>query len=165
VPARDELTERDVAPYGYAWRRGEWLLVGHDHLRDALRVFYLRRVRALRLAPTKKKPPHYEVPESFDVRDWSRQEPWDYLAHPPCEATVRFTGSLAKIAPKLLPRARLATAPDDARLARLVVQNLDGLVRQCLAWGPEAELVSPADARERARAMLAAIAAPTGGAT
>jgi predicted DNA-binding transcriptional regulator YafY len=164
VPARDELTERDLEPYGYAWRRGEWLLVGKDHLRDAVRVFYLRRVRALALAKTKKKAPHFEVPEGFDVRDWSRQEPWEYFAHPPREATVRFTGSLAKIAPRLLPRARLATAPDNARLARVVVRNLDGLVRQCLAWGPEAAVVDPPEARERARTMLAAIAAPGEGA-
>jgi hypothetical protein len=77
---------------------------------------------------------------------------------------VRFTGSLAKIAPRLLPRARLATAPDNARLARVVVRNLDGLVRQCLAWGPEAAVVDPPEARERARALLAAIAAPGEGA-
>jgi proteasome accessory factor B len=106
------------------------------------------------------KPPHYAVPPGFDVRDWSRQEPWDYLAHERREAVVRFTGSLAKIAAKVLPRARLATAADGARVARLVVTNADALVRQCLAWGPEAELVEPADARGRARAMLAAARGP-----
>ena len=45
----------------------------------------------------------------------------------PREATVRFTGSLAKIAPRLVPGAKLATAPDNSRVARLVVRNLDGL--------------------------------------
>ena len=165
VPARDELTERDLSPYGYAWRRGEWIVVGHCHLRNALRVFYMRRVRALKLAPTKKKLPHFEVPEGFDVREWSRQEPWDYLAHPPYEAKVRFTGSLAKIAPKLMPKAKLSTTPDNARLARVVVRNLDGLVRQCLAWGPQAELVEPVEARDRAREILSAIGAAAGGAT
>jgi proteasome accessory factor B len=164
VPARDELTERDVEPYGCAWRRGEWILVGWCRLRKAVRVFYLRRVRALGLAKLGKKPPHYDLPATFDVRDWSRQEIWEYLAHEPREALVRFTGSLAKIAPRLLPRARLATAPDNARLARLVVRNVDGLVRQCLAWGPEAEVLEPADARERAREILAAVAARAGGA-
>jgi proteasome accessory factor B len=154
VPARDEVTERDVEPYGCAWRRGEWLLVGWCRAREAVRVFYLRRVRALGLARLRKRPPHYAIPARFDVRDWSRQEPWEFLAHEPREALVRFTGSLANIAPRLVPRAKLATAPDNARLARLVVRDVDGLVRQCLAWGPEAELLEPPDARERARAIL-----------
>ncbi|MGI5863842.1 MAG: helix-turn-helix transcriptional regulator, partial [Myxococcales bacterium] len=47
VPARGEETERDVDVYGFAWRRGVWLFVGHCHLRQAMRVFYLTRVREL----------------------------------------------------------------------------------------------------------------------
>lgn len=163
VPARQELTERDLSPYGYAWRRGEWLLVGRCHLRHAMRVFYLRRVRALGLAAPRRKPPHFEIPADFDVRDWSRQEPWDYFAHLPREAAVRFTGSLARIAPRLVPGAKLERAADGARVARLVVRNVEGLVRQCLAWGPEAELLEPADARERVRHVLAALPAAAGG--
>jgi proteasome accessory factor B len=157
VPARDEVTSRDVSPFGYGWRRGDWILVGYCHLRKAVRVFYLRRARALAPAKLKKGPPHYDIPADFDVRGWSRQEPWDYLAHAPTEAAVRFRGSLAKIAPKLLPRAKFALAADNSRTARVVVRNLDGLVRQCLAWGPEAELVEPEAGRARAREILEAL--------
>jgi proteasome accessory factor B len=162
VPARDEVTERDLSPYGYAWRRGEWILVGRCHLRNAVRVFYLRRIRALKLA-RKARTPQFDVPEGFDIQDWSRQEPWDFFAHPPREAAVRFTGSLAKIAPKLVPRAKLERAADGARLARLVVRDVEGLVRQCLAWGSEAELLQPPDARERVREILSTLSAGAGG--
>ncbi|WP_242333371.1 YafY family protein [Anaeromyxobacter sp. SG66] len=154
VPARDELTERDVSPYGYAWRRGEWMLVAYCHARKAVRVFYLRRVRGMKSAP---RAGYVRPPDDFDVRRWSRQEPWDYLAHEPLEAAVRFTGSLAKIAPRLVPSARLSTQADNARVARFVVRDVDGLVRQCLAWGAEAEVLEPARARDRAREMLGAI--------
>lgn len=168
VPARDEVTERDLSPYGYACRRGEWLLVGYCHTRKAVRVFYLGRVRSLKLAPKPKKGAekleYVKRPAGFDVHRWSRQEPWEYFGHEPVEALVRFRGSLAKIAPKLVPEAKLSTAPDNARIARFVVRNVYGLVRQCLAWGPEAEIVAPAEARERANEMLAAIAAGEGGA-
>jgi proteasome accessory factor B len=162
VPARNEVTERDLSPYGFAWRRGEWIVVGWCHLRKGARVFYLRRVRSLRLAPAKSA--YVRAPSDFDVRRWSRQEPWDYLAHEPVEAVVRFRGSLAKLAPRLLPGAKVTTAPDNARVARLAVRNVDGLVRQCLAWGPEAELLEPAGARARARELLAAVLADGGGA-
>lgn len=154
-----EETRRRVDPYGYAWRRGEWLFAGHCHLREATRVFYLRRVVSMRPAPKDPRRPDYRIPAGFDVRAWSRQEPWDYLVHGPREAAVRFRGSLAKVAPRLLPGARLATEPDGARTARLSVRNLAGLVRQVLAWGPEAELLEPADGRALAREALAGLRA------
>jgi len=154
-----EVTERRVDVYGYAWRRGQWIFVGYCHLREAVRVFLLERVQSLAVAPAEKKKPDYCIPDDFDVRTWSRQEPWDYLVHEPREARVGFRGSLAKIAPQLLPQAELTREPDNARVARLVVRNLRGLVRQALAWGPEAEVLDPPDARQMAREMLAGLAA------
>jgi proteasome accessory factor B len=149
-----EVVERRVDVYGYSWRRGEWIFVGHDHLREARRVFLLRRVQSLGLEPADSKREDYEIPDDFDIRAWSRQEPWDYLVHEPVAAAVRFRGSLARVAPRLLPGARLATEPDDSRVARLEVRNLPGLVRQALAWGPDAELLEPAAGREMAREIL-----------
>ena len=151
------MTERLVDVYGYAWRRGHWIFVGHCHLRGGVRMFYLDRVRALDVAPARPRGSDYAVPDDFDIRTWSRQEPWEYFEHEPREAVVRFRGSLAALAPKLLPRASLAREPDNSRLARLVVRNLRGLVRQALAWGPEAELLEPAEGREMARAILASL--------
>ncbi len=165
VPARNELTLRDLSPYGFAYRRGEWILVGHCHRRKGVRLFYLRRVRSLKPAPAgKSTEPFVPMPGGFEISAWSRQEPWDYLVHDRREAVVRFTGSLAKIAATLIPGAKLTAAPDNARLARFVIRNTDGLVRQCLAWGVEAELLEPAEAREAALAVVQAIAAPTGSA-
>ena len=101
--------------------------------------------------------PDYRIPDDFDVRRWSRQQVWEYLVHPPVAATIRFHGSLAPIARQLLPGARVATDADGARVARLEARNLRGLVRQVLAFGPEAELVEPAEGRALAREMLAAV--------
>jgi len=155
----EEPTERNLDLYGYAWRRGEWIFAGHCHLRDAPRVFFLRRVESMKLVPADARKPDYQIPSSFDIGTWSRQQPWDYLAHGPREAAVRFRGSLASVASKLLPGARLTTEPDNARTARLTVRNLAGLVRQTLAWGPEAELLEPAEGRAMAREMLAGLRA------
>jgi proteasome accessory factor B len=47
-------------------------------------------------------------------------------------------------------------------VARLVVKNLGGLVRQALAWGPEAELLEPADGRAMAREILLALSGRLG---
>jgi len=153
-----EVVARDVDVYGWASRRGEWLFAGWCHRREAVRVFYLSRVRALKVNAVRKQDPDYAIPAGFDIRRWSRQQPWDYEVHPPRAAAVRFRGSLARLARQLLPTARVTTEPDGARLAALEVRNLRGLVRQALAWGLEAELVEPAEGRALARELLAPLA-------
>lgn len=159
--ATGEVTTRDVDVHGFALRRGEWIFVGYCHRRKAARIFYLSRVRALatvKAAEVGVRPgqPMYPIPADFDVRRWSRQRIWDYDVHEPVEAAVRFTRSLAPIAAQLLPGGRIATEPSGARVVTLPgVRNLRGLVRQALAWGPEAEVRSPPRARELAREILA----------
>lgn len=159
-----EVVSREVDVFGWASRRGEWIFVGHCHLRKDVRIFYLSRVRSLSVNARRPNDPDYEVPEGFDVRRWSRQQIWDYDVHPPRVAAVRFRGSLARIAARLLPAAKVTADGDGARVARLEVRNLRGLVRQALAWGPEAELVEPVEGRAMAREILAGLgAAPRGG--
>lgn len=160
--ADGSVTERLVDVYGYAWRRGHWIFVGHCHLRGGVRMFYLDRVRAMRIAPAQARGADFPVPAEFDIRAWSRQETWEYFEHDPRDAAVRFRGSLAALAPKLLPRATLTREPDGTRLARLRVCNLPGLVRQALAWGPEAELLEPAEGRALAREILASLSGRLG---
>ncbi len=159
----DELTVRDVDLYGWARRRGEYILVGHCHLRGALRLFYLSRVQAV--SPNTKRPgaPDYVIPEDFDIRTWTRQEIWDYRVHAPVAAAVRVSGSLVKLAPQLFPDdVPLEREESGARVARLQVRNLRGLVRQALAWGPEAEVLEPPEARALARELLDGLAAELG---
>jgi proteasome accessory factor B len=168
-----EVVERDVDVFGWARRRGEWIFVGHCHLRRGVRIFYLSRVRGLRLVglppdeaaarARRGRKGDYDVPEDFDVRSWSRQQIWDYDVHPSVAAVVCFRGSLARIAGRLLPGVRVATDATGARVARLEVRNLRGLVRQALAWGPEAEIVEPPAARATAREILATVSGEAGG--
>jgi predicted DNA-binding transcriptional regulator YafY len=165
--ASGEVVERDVDVYGWARRRGEWIFVGHCHLRKGVRIFYLSRVQALRqvklprdeAAARKKrgKVGDYDLPQSFDIRRWSRQQIWEYDVHPSVAATVRFRGSLAGIAKQLLPGAHVTTDETGARVAALEVRNLRGLVRQALAWGPDAEVTEPAEARALAREILSSL--------
>lgn len=160
--ATGELVQREVDVYGWARRRGEWIFVGHCHLRGGTRIFYLSRVRSLKLAKRDAarrrlgKDGDYDLPAGFDIRRWSRQQVWDYDVHAPRAATVRLRGSLAGIAPHLLPGATLSSDGEGGRVARVEVRNLRGLVRQALAWGPDAEVTSPPEARAMAREILAA---------
>jgi proteasome accessory factor B len=156
--AADEVVERQVDVYGWASRRGEWILVGYCHLRKGVRIFYLSRVRKLRVNGVRAQDPDYRVPKDFDIRRWSRQQVWDYDVHPPRPVTVRFRGSLARIARNLLPGATTTLDMEGGRVSRIEVRNLRGLVRQLLAWGPEAELVEPEEGRALAREILTRLA-------
>ncbi len=160
-----EVAPRQVDVYGWALRRGEWILVGFCHLRKGVRIFYLSRCRSLKMNGVRAQDPDYELPAGFDIRRWSRQQAWDYDVHAPVQAAVRFRGSLARVAKQLLPEAALSTEPGGARLARLEVRNLRGLVRQALAWGLEAELVEPAEGRAMAREILEGIVGTEAGRT
>jgi proteasome accessory factor B len=160
--SENAVVARDVDVFGWASRRGEWIFVGHDHLRSAVRIFYLSRVRTLKVNGVRAQDPDYVIPEDFDIRRWSRQQLWDYDVHPPARAVVRFRGSLARLARQLLPTASVTTDETGFRVARLEVRNVRGLVRQALAWGPEAELVEPPEGREMAREILAAVGAGAG---
>jgi proteasome accessory factor B len=157
------VVQRQVDVYGWALRRGEWILVGYCHLRKAVRIFYLSRCRKLKKNAVRTQDPDYEIPVDFDIRRWSRQQVWDYDVHAPKPAVVRFRGSLARVAKQLLPEAKLTTEPSGARIARLEVRNLRGLVRQALAWGLEAELVEPAEGRAMAREILERVAGTEAG--
>lgn len=55
-------TEREVDPYGVVFHGGRWYLVGHDHLRDALRTFRLDRITGAETLPE-----GFAAPEGFDA--------------------------------------------------------------------------------------------------
>jgi predicted DNA-binding transcriptional regulator YafY len=55
-------SERELDPYGLAYRAGRWYVVGHCHLRGGLRSFRLDRVGTVRALDT-----YFERPEGFDV--------------------------------------------------------------------------------------------------
>ena len=168
---RDSVDSRQVDVYGWARRRGEWIFVGHCYKRDAVRIFYLSRVRKLTTPQAKVKDQpgqagkrakkgrgddrtEYSIPAGFDIRRWSRQQIWEYDVHEPKQAAIRFSGSLERISRQLLSGTRSTVDAEGRRTFRLEVRNLRGLVRQALAWGPEAELIEPAEGRSMALEIL-----------
>jgi len=60
--AHGEQTEREIDPYGVAYRGGAWYAVGHCHLRRDLRSFRLDRVGEVRPLPHS-----FGLPADFDV--------------------------------------------------------------------------------------------------
>lgn len=177
---RDSVDSRQVDVFGWARRRGEWVFVGHCYKRDAVRIFYLSRVKKLTTPQAKAKDQpgrtgtkarkgrgddraEYSIPPDFDIRRWSRQQIWDYVVHEPKTAAIRFSGSLERISRQLFPGVKSTVDAAGKRTFRLEVRNLRGLVRQALAWGPEAELIEPPEGRAMALEILRATRALVAG--
>jgi proteasome accessory factor B len=153
-----ERTERDVDPYGVYQRGGAWFLAGHCHLRNAVRVFHLDRIETV--TPNRKEPrsADFAAPAGFSLADLAGRESWEYRLHPPKACAVRLEGPAADARETFGPRAKLVAEAGGVRV-ELEATNLDGLVRHVLSLGDRAELVSPPEARARARDALSDLAA------
>jgi proteasome accessory factor B len=74
---RGEATDRDVAAYGLMFRGGHWYLIGHDNLRDAVRVFRVARMEKPSINTARPGTPDYEVPGDFDLSTFRGREAWE----------------------------------------------------------------------------------------
>jgi len=139
-------SERDVDPWGLAFRGRAWRLVGWCHASRDQRVFLVDRIAAVETNPQKPHTPDFEPPEGFDAADAAvrSSKPWQWAHHPPQEVTLRFAAGSEAIA------ERIFDAPD----GKLSVTYLDGLLPQVLSLGDRVWIESPPAAREKVRAAL-----------
>ncbi len=141
------VTERDVDPYGLAFRGGTWRLVGYCHLRKAQRVFLVDRIDQLEVNEQKPGQPDFQIPEGFDAGEAAGRRPWQWTGSEPIDVTLRFAPGSELLA----ERAFDAAAGESAQLR---VSYLDGLLTQLLAQGDRVWIEDPAQARTRARRAL-----------
>ena len=157
---RGETTQRDVQGYGMLFQRGNWYLIGYDHLRQDMRVFRVERMDAL--VPNTKRPetPDYAVPADFVLSDYRRREAWELGGEEaPIEAKVafRFPRSLW-VDRNGFGEALLAT-PDGASVRSFRVHQVDPFLPWVLSQDGEARIVGPPELAEAYRDMVAEVAA------
>src|SRR5437762_1224328 len=70
-----ERTEREVDPWGLAFRGGAWRMVGYCHLRKAQRTFVVDRIARLEVNQQKPAMPDFDPPASFDAGAAAGQKP------------------------------------------------------------------------------------------
>jgi proteasome accessory factor B len=155
---RQATTERDVDPYGLYQSAGAWLLVGHCHLRKALRTFHLGRIASVVKNAAAPRTPDFEVPVTFDLREHATREAWELPIHGLQRCTVRLDGPVSPEARASFgPRARIRDE-DGGIVVEVGATNAEALVRHVLSLGERAEIVAPRALRERARTILASLA-------
>lgn len=128
------VQERDVDPYGLAYRQGMWMLVGYCHLRQDVRSFRLDRILDLSIAP-KPKSPDFERPAEFDVRRYASRSPWTFDTEAAEDVELEFKPEVAGAATNedFGEDARRKDAPGGTVRVRFSCGNLEYAVSRVLA--------------------------------
>ncbi len=152
-PGETKPEPRLVAPYALVFSRGHWYVIGFSEEAGAVRVFRLDRV--LEAEPTAEA---FEIPTDFDPADYV-EEGAVFRAGEEVEAVVRYSPRIARW---IAEREEVEEGPDGSVIVRHRVADPRWIVRHVLSYGPEAELLEPAEMRELARETVAG-ELPTGG--
>ena len=145
---RGELTERTVDPHGLVHFRGAWMLSAYCHMREAMRMFRLERVRQITV-----------LPETF-----TRQADFSvHKLHEPQAQTVTvdllFDGEVAQWV-RERPAFYSGVYEDTSEGLRvtLSVGHPDKILSWLLSWGAKVRVLGPESlkkqVREELRAML-----------
>jgi predicted DNA-binding transcriptional regulator YafY len=153
--ARDEETRRDVGAYGLLFQSGHWYLIGHDALRDGVRVFRVGRMDDVLANTRSPNTPDYEVPGDFRLDDHLRRDPWQLGDHDdePIRADVlfRFPSSLwaERNGHGTLVERRL----DGSQIRRFDLYQVQPFLRWLLGFEGEAEPLAPSSLRAELRKL------------
>lgn len=154
-----EVLDRQVDPYGLAYRQGAWTLVGYCHLRKDVRNFRVDRMSALEVAP-KPRTPDFELPAAFDVRKMTDRSPWTFATEDPVDVELEFDASAAAVANEDFGEgaSRTVAANGSTRL-KFRCPNPAYLISRVLSAKGGILVRSPAALRARVTAEAAALEA------
>jgi predicted DNA-binding transcriptional regulator YafY len=143
--------QRQVDPYALIHRWGWWYLVGHCHLRDAVRTFRVDRILELTLLD---RP--FDLPTKFDIHQYLAAEP---PLVPHTHARLRFQPEAALIA--LDNRANWDTLEehtDGSVTVSFGAPSLEWAASAVLAYGPHVVALEPRELRRMVSEWSRAIA-------
>ena len=151
VDKRGRRSQRHVDPYGFVVSGGRVYAVAHDRARRAKRVFALDGISAPKLAAQR-----FTLPPDFDLEAFAARSVSGIMhADEPTRVVVRFSPVVAKaaVAERVVRERSIDHLRDGSVEIAYVVADPAEFVRWAMKWGAEAEIVAPAQVRERAAAL------------
>lgn len=150
---RDAETRRDVDPYHLTCFESGLYLVAYCHLRDAVRVFAVERVREVAVLAR-----HFEPPRDFDARQYL-DKAWGIIQGDLVMVRVVFAPPLARYVKERLwhPSQRLRDLPDGRVELTLRVADTLEVRRWILGFGTQAEVLEPEALRDALRTEAEAL--------
>jgi predicted DNA-binding transcriptional regulator YafY len=145
---------RRILAYGLVHRRGHWYLVGPPAGQKEVRAFRVDRLTGLRVG---SRAGAFVRPTGFRAASAVPATPWE-AGEDEVEVVVRFDAEVAWWARRQLSAsARVEEAPDGSLTARFPAASVDALIGWLVAFEDTAEVLEPAQVRERFVAHLGAV--------
>jgi predicted DNA-binding transcriptional regulator YafY len=145
--SRKAETERRVDPYHLTDWNGGLYLIGYCHLRDAVRIFAVERIRAV--APLRDT---FTVPADFDAEAYLA-DAWGLVRGDRVTVRILFAAAVAPyVRERLWHRSQTFRDRPDGRLElTLEVADTIEVRRWVLGFGGDAEVLEPASLRDAIR--------------
>lgn len=152
-----KVRERGLDPYGLVARHREWYLIGWDHLRKAVRTFFVPRIQSV---DDSGEP--FSVKDNFDLDRYLETAVDSHQSTGPIHRVkLRFTKEASAMGDDYMWNATQKVTRDAE--GRVVVEFETGALyaveRQVLGWGGGAEVLEPMQLRQsivqKARDILA----------
>lgn len=153
-----EVTQRAVDPYAVVPYGRGWHVVGHCHLRGAVRVFKIDRIRRLRPLDERFAPPADFDLDAYLSRAWGRMPG---VAGPAEEVVLRFHPPAATFVAeeRWHESQRAEPQPDGTLLFRVTVTVTPEFQHWVHHYGRRVEVLAPAHLRDWIAAEARAVAA------
>jgi predicted DNA-binding transcriptional regulator YafY len=152
--SRDEVSDRRVDPYHLTLHGGGFYLVGYCHLRQAVRIFAVERIRECEVLSVR-----FDVPGTFDL-DQYLAGAWGIIRGDVVTVKVLFARSLARYIRERLwhPTQKFRELESGRLEMTLRVADTLEVRRWILGFGSEAEVLEPGALRETLRQDAEALA-------
>lgn len=139
---RNERTQRKVDVYHITHRRGDWYAVGWCHLRKALRIFALSRIRSIR-----RMSASYRIPADFDAEQLFKDSLGVITGREPCEAILLFDADEARWVRERTwhTTQTVEQMPDGALRLELTIVPTVELKQWILSFGRHVRVLAPAE--------------------
>lgn len=142
-PDAPEPEPRTLDPYVVAYAEGSWYVVGFCHDRQERRVFRIDRILKAEILDEE-----FEAPQDFDPNSYLSNGR-AFRADDEVEVPVRYSPRVARW---LIERGEGGVDGDGSVVVRHQVADPGWVVRHVLQYGPDAEVLEPAEVRELVRA-------------
>lgn len=137
---REEVTTRTICPFGMVAASGMWYVVAHCDSSAGIRIFRLDRIEGVQLLDA-----GFVRPEEFSVDDVVRDGRVFHAESPPTSMTVRYSPRISRW---IAERERGVERPDGSLVVEHPVADIEWAIRHVLQYGPDAEIVEPAELRD-----------------
>ena len=144
-------SRRIICPYGIVFAGGMWYAVAHCETSDGLRIFRLDRVEQVEKLPAK-----FDSPRGFSL-DALLREGKAFQASEAGTLRVRYSPRIARW---ISEREGKPLAEDGSLILDHPLADTEWAVRHVLQYGPDVEVLEPAEVREAVVERLRRMASP-----